>query len=105
MIALLLEGESCSSCDRDHRSEVADHADVNQAVLFLDQIVMIGAFMSCREAVLSTQHLARQAKKPLPRVTTDGLPARAGLRNQPGEDLVNVEIVAQDRPGVTVKCQ
>ena len=98
--ALLLQGECAAGGDRDHRAQVADHADVGDAGRRVEVAVVEGALHALREAVGPAHELAGEAVE---QVLGVGPPAVRLAEAETGESARRVEVDGEDRPQVAVQ--
>ncbi len=98
--AALLQGEGAAGRHRDHRPQVADHADVADAGRGLEVAVVERALDAVREAVPRAEELAGQPVEQLGRLR----PPAVGLAEaEAGEGARRVQVDRQDGPQVAVQ--
>ena len=98
--AVALHGEGAAGRHGDHRTEVADHADVGDARSVVEMAVVVGALDAVREARRLAEHLAGEAVEQL-----FGLRPAAVRRTEAEtrEGSRRIEIESEDRSDVAVQ--
>jgi len=98
--AVARQRERTAGRHRDHRAEVADHADVQDAVLGREPAVVVRALDPLREAALSTQHLTGEPAEQLGRLRPPPVgSAESGLR----EGARRIEVGREDGADVAME--
>ena len=96
----LLEGIGTARGHRDHRAEVADHAEVTDAVGGIEVAVMERALDAARKAVVAAEELADQAVEHVVRLGTQAVRStESALR----KGASGIQVGGEDRAEVAVQ--
>ena len=98
--ARLFEREGGAGRHRDHRAEVADHADVADAVFGVEVTIVERTFDAGRKTVGAAEQLAGQAVEQVFRL---GPQAVAFAETETGEGAGRVEVISEDGAEVAVQ--